>query len=155
MITAQQYFSNPTTGEEKPHTDEHEESFRDLSARRDALRADFYAAHPERVGPDIDPDTGTEISGKRNGSGDGGFRLKGNTTSAPGVFSSHEQARGVDDSDQDNALDDWLTTFDRENGRRNEMLEKHGLYREHPSATPTWCHLTTRAPKSGKRTFMP
>lgn len=155
MISLLQYFSNPTTGEEKQHTDEHEREAADVLARRQALRDDYHAANPGRASPDVDPDTGTEISGKRNGSGDGGFRLRGNHTSAPGVFSSHEEARAVDDSDQDNGLDDWLTLFDSEDGRHNAMLERHGLYREHPSATPTWCHLTTRPPKSGKRTFLP
>ena len=35
------------------------------------------------------------------------------------------------------------------------MLEFHGLYREHPDDTVNWCHLTDRAPKSGRRTFKP
>lgn len=153
MITIDQYFKNPTTKEMKPHTGEHESHAIELLERREALRAEYYA-ETGRQGPDIDPDTGTEISGKKNGSGDGGFRLAGSPTSE-GRLSSHEEARGVDDSDQDNAFDDWLTTYDRNDGRDNEKLEKHGLYREHPDATPTWCHLTTRAPKSGKRTFRP
>lgn len=153
MITSAQYFTNPTTKEVKPHTLEHEALAVDLLRRREALRAEYYAA-TGRAGPDVDPDTGTEISGKKNGSGDGGFRLKGSATSA-GRLSSHEEARGVDDSDQDNGLDDWLTTFDRNDGMHNEVLERHGLYREHPDDTPTWCHLTTRPPKSGKRTFRP
>jgi hypothetical protein len=29
------------------------------------------------------------------------------------------------------------------------------LYREDPGSTPGWVHLTTRAPKSGRRTFIP
>lgn len=146
MITQQQYFGA------KPHSEAHELAAADLLARRQALRQEYYA-ETGRL-PDIDPDTGTEISGKRNGSGDGGFRLKGSATSA-GRLSSHEEATGVDDSDQDNAFDDWLSYYDRDGGRHNEKLEKHGLYREHPAYTPTWCHLTTRAPKSGKRTFIP
>lgn len=153
MISLEQYFTNPSTGEVKPHGFEHEDNARELLRRRDALRADFYAAHPGRA-VDIDPDTGTEISGKKNGSGDGGFRLKGSATSA-GRKSSHEEACGVDDSDQDNAFDDWLTTFDEDDGHKNAMLEKHQLYREHPDATPTWAHLTTRPPASRRRTFRP
>lgn len=35
----------------------------------------------------------------------------------------------------------------------DDLLKKHGLYREHPKDTPTWVHLQTRAPKSGRRTF--
>jgi hypothetical protein len=152
MITKDQYFSNPNTGEVKAHTEEDEARAEDLLARRQALRDEFYAATGRT--PDIDPDTGTEISGKKNGTGSGGFRAKGDPTSA-GRKSSHEKALGIDDSDQDNAFDDWLTTFDRNDGFENAMLEKHGLYREHPDTTPTWCHLTPRRPGSGRRTFMP
>ena len=154
MITLRDYFEDPHTGLPKEHNEQHEEAARDLLARRDGLRAAYYAAHPDKVGPDIDQDTGTEISGKKHGAGDGGFRVKGSATSE-GRLTSHAEGRGVDDSDQDNGLDDWLTTFDRDDGRENMMLEKFGLYREHPAYTPTWCHLTTRAPHSGKRTFVP
>lgn len=35
-----------------------------------------------------------------------------------------------------------------------KLLAKHGLYREHPTQTPTWVHLQTVAPKSGRRTFL-
>ena len=152
MISLDQYFSNPTTGELKPHTQAHEEAALDVLLRREDLRQEYYAATGKTA--DIDPDTGTEISGKRNGSGDGGFRLRGSATSA-GRKSSHEEARGVDDSDQDNGFDDWLTTFEREDGKYNAMLEKYDLYREHPDSTPTWSHLTSRSPGSGKRTFWP
>lgn len=146
MITLQQYFQT------KPHTVDHSRSAEDLLKRRQALREDYYAAHPG-VAVDIDPDTGTEISGANGGSGDGGFRLRGSTTGVGN--SSHLDALGVDDSDQKNHFDDWLSTFDKDDGRHNAMLEKHGLYREHPGYTLTWSHLTTRAPKSGKRTFIP
>lgn len=145
-ITVEQYFA-------KPHTPEQRAAAHDLIRRRNALRAEYYSATGRR-GPDIDPDTGTEISGKANGSGDGGFRVRGSATSG-GRRSSHEEGRGIDDSDQHNDFDDWLTIFDREDGLHNAMLEKYGLYREHPSSTPTWCHLTTRPPASGKRTFYP
>jgi hypothetical protein len=154
MITREQYFMDPRTGQEKAHSQADEMRFADLIHRRNGLRAEFQF-YTGRSESDIDPDTGTEISGKKNGSGDGGFRLKGNTTSAPGVVSSHEEGAGVDDSDQDDGFDHWLSLFDRDDGLHNEMLEKYGLYREHPDATPTWCHLTTRRPKSGKRTFRP
>ena len=36
-----------------------------------------------------------------------------------------------------------------------EVLEKYGLYMESLEATPTWVHLTDRAPPSGHRVFMP
>jgi hypothetical protein len=143
-ITLEQYFA-------KPHTAEQRAAALDLLRRRAALRAEYYAA-TGRTGPDIDPDTGNEISGSRGGNGDGGFRVP---TSDGAKNSAHKEARAVDDYDPKNDFDDWLTLFDKEDGRYNEKLEKNGLYREHPSTTPTWCHLTTRAPASGKRTFYP
>lgn len=144
MITNAQYFGS------KPHTQAQEALAADLLERTNALW-DEYAAATGR-GPDIDPDTGTEISGSKNGSGDGGFRLPTATTGR--VLSSHKDARGVDHSDQDNGFDIWLSQFDDDQGG-NSKLEHYGLYREHPSTTPTWCHLTTRPPASGHRTFMP
>jgi len=156
MITREQYFGA------KPHTPEHEAAADDVLVRREALRQEYYAS--TGCGPDVDPDTGTEISGKKNGSGDGGFRLKGSATSIDPVtgrerLTSHAEAKAVDDSDQGDAFDKWLDQFEvpMPNGKPggNSKLEEYGLYREHPSATPTWCHLTTRPPGSGKRTFMP
>jgi hypothetical protein len=88
----------------------------------------------------INPRSGTRISGTLNG----GWRPKNCPIGAEN--SSHKDARGVDVYDPVDALDYWLT---------DEILTEHGLYREHPSETPSWCHLTDRAPKSGKRTFMP
>lgn len=149
MITSEQYFGV------KAHTPEHEAAFADLIDRRDRLRAEYYQATGRE--PNIDPDTGTEISGKKGGSGDGGFRLPTATTGA--TNSPHKDACAVDDSDQKDEFDAWLDQFEvpmpdgREGG--NTKLEEYGLYREHPSKTPTWCHLTTRAPGSKKRTFMP
>lgn len=150
MITLSQYFSNPTTGELKPHTEQHEDAARDLLERREALREDFRAATGRGIA--VCPNTGSEISGSRNGAGDGGFRVHNAATGSPG--SSHKEARGVDDYDPGDELDHWLDQFEDAHGG-NAKLDEHGLYREHPDATPGWCHLTTRAPRSGRRTFTP
>ena len=91
-----------------------------------------------------DPDTGTLISGSKGGSGDGGFRLPDSATGRP--LSAHKQARAVDVYDPKNDLDRWIT---------DRTLSVYGLYREHPDSTMGWCHLQTKAPKSGKRTFYP
>jgi hypothetical protein len=93
---------------------------------------------------EVDPDTGTNISGSRGGSGDGGFRLSTATTGRLG--SSHKEGQGVDIYDPDDHLDEWIT---------DEILEQSGLYREHPDHTRGWVHLQTRAPGSGRRTFLP
>jgi len=143
MITVFQYFA-------KPHTEAQKDSAVDLLSRVEALRQEFYK-DTER-GPEIDPDTRNEISGTRGGDGDGGFRTPRSTTGAPN--SSHRQAAGVDCYDPEDHFDSWLDRFERDDGG-NTMLQKHGLYREHPSATSSWVHLTTRPPGSGKRTFNP
>ena len=70
------------------------------------------------------------------------------------LHSSHKEARAVDVYDPSDRLDEWLDTFEHGDGD-NTRLEQHGLYREAPASTPTWCHLTTRAPHSGRRTFAP
>ena len=143
MLTTPQYFGH------KPHGEDHEKAALDLLGRRNALRAEWMKATGKEC--PIDPDTGTEISGSRGGNGDGGFRLATATTGKQ--FSSHKEAKGVDDFDSENEFDIWLDQFETDGG--NTKLEEYGLYREHPSATITWCHLTTRAPGSGKRTFYP
>lgn len=90
--------------------------------------------------PQINPATGTQVSGKT----DGGWRPQSCPTGAPN--SAHKQARAVDIFDPDNSLDSLIT---------DDVLEDFGLYREAPEATHGWCHLTDRAPASGRRTFNP
>lgn len=89
--------------------------------------------------PTVNPDTGNLISGQKNG----GFRPSDCPVGSP--KSSHKQGRGVDVADADNSLDAMV---------HDVMLAEHGLYREHPLDTAGgWCHLTDRAPGSGKRSF--
>ena len=52
----------------------------------------------------------------------------------------------VDIFDPKNEIDGAIT---------DQLLIAHELYREHPAATKGWCHLTTRAPHSGNRSFLP
>lgn len=144
MIQLTQYFGV------KPHTAEHEASARDLLERVEALVLEAESEGGFQRA--IDPDTGTEISGTRGGAGDGGFRLPTATTGRQN--SSHKAARGVDQYDPENRLDEWLDQFEHGDGD-NTQLEKHGLYREAPGATPGWCHLSTRPPRSRRRTFLP
>lgn len=89
--------------------------------------------------------TGSHVSG----TGNGGFRPKNCPVGAEN--SSHKEGKAVDvwdhcENGETNALDKWIT---------DEILKKYDLYREAPMATQGWCHLTTRAPASGKRTFNP
>lgn len=64
--------------------------------------------------------------------------------------SHHIVARAGDIYDPNGALDKWLMT---EAGQHT--LQELGLWMEHPSATPTWAHVQTMPPRSGKRVFYP
>jgi hypothetical protein len=139
MITLKQYFGA------KPHTKQHESNAKALLACVNSLCEYLGVSCP------IDPDTGTEISGSKGGAGDGGFRLPTATTGSK--LSSHKTAQGVDKYDPNEELDNAITNAPPINGMC--VLEYFGLYREHQSKTHGWCHLTTRAPGSGLREFMP
>jgi putative chitinase len=52
-------------------------------------------------------------------------------------------------------LTDKTGSLKKEIMEKLELLEKHDLYMEDSSATPTWCHLQTRKTKSGRRVFKP
>ncbi|CAB4180146.1 hypothetical protein UFOVP1040_32 [uncultured Caudovirales phage] len=153
MITNGDYFGS------KPHTEAQEDAAQELLDRVNALidEAESEGVHVRQNCPN----TGTEISGSKGGSGDGGFRLPTATTGA--ARSSHKvlpeeapEGAGVDVYDPANALDDWITSKNLDTaGTSNSVLEKHGLYREHPHDTPHWCHLTTRPVSTGVRTFNP
>ena len=143
MITVAQYFGA------KAHSAEQTQFAMDLLDRVNRLKVE--AAADGAFCQQIDPDTGTEISGVRGGAGDGGFRLPTATTGAG--RSSHKEAKGVDSYDPDNALDKWLDKFESAGGA-NSKLKEYGLVREHPSATIGWCHLSTR-PVGTKQTFYP
>lgn len=118
-------------------TDEIRENAETLLGRVDLLLDECVSMGWE---PHINPATGTYISGQDNG----GWRPQACPIGAPN--SSHKQGRGVDIADADNSLDNLID---------DAMLERHGLYRENPSVTKSWCHLSDRMPKSGRRTFFP
>lgn len=86
------------------------------------------------------PNTDSYISGTQYG----GFRPQSCPIGAP--KSSHKTGEGVDIFDRTNELDSWIT---------DDILQRHGLYRESPSHTKSWVHLQTRPTKSGNRTFIP
>ena len=144
MITSEQYFQG------KPHDAEDEITASDMLTRVNELIDEAERLLAFRRA--ICPNTGSEVSGSKGGAGDGGFRLATSTTGS--AKSSHKEAKAVDIYDPGGHLDDWLDDFEQPGGG-NTMLEEHGLYREHPNATEGWCHLTTRAPGSGRRTFNP
>ena len=136
FITLEQYFGD------KPYTTQEETNAVDLLNRVNGLAGEYQW----RTGCllKIDVDTGTFISGSKNGAGDGGFRLPDAETGRPN--SSHKEAKGVDVFDGDGEFSKWIT---------DELLEKYGLFREAPSYTPGWVHLQTRPVRSGNRTYRP
>lgn len=135
MITKEQYFNG------KQRTAEQEENAEVLLVRVRAFL--YHKATQGNYKYQIDPDTGTTISGSKGGTGGGGFRLP---DEAGAANSAHKQAQAVDVADAGDLLDNSIT---------DEELAQFGLYREHPDDTPNWCHLTTRRPRSKRRTFKP
>jgi hypothetical protein len=62
--------------------------------------------------------------------------------------SRHLTCQALDLRDPDGSLDAWCM-------RNLHALEVLGLWLEHPSATPGWCHVQTVPPRSGRRVFEP
>jgi hypothetical protein len=131
MITLDQYFRD------FKHTDAQRANASLLLNRVNLLISD---AAKYGVILKTNKNTGSMISGDTFG----GFRPKSCTIGAPG--SSHKEAMAVDVYDPQNALDGWLDDI---------KLLKYDLYREHPEYSNGWCHLSTKSPRSGRRTFLP
>ena len=89
---------------------------------------------------EMNPKTGTLVSGAVYG----GFRPQDCPEGSP--HSAHKEARAVDVYDPHGDLDRWVSDL---------ILAKYDLYREAPLSTGGWCHLSDRAPPSGRRTFQP
>ena len=136
MITLQDYFSD------KPHPNEYNLNALTLLYRVNNLIA-AYTTDTGKL-PEINPITGSQVSGSKGG--DGGFRLPTSTTGSS--KSAHKQGMAIDLVDHDQHLDKWLDA-------KPDALIKYDLYREASASTPNWCHLSTRKPLSGKRTFAP
>jgi hypothetical protein len=62
--------------------------------------------------------------------------------------SHHIDCRAVDVYDPDGDLRKWCV-------ENEKTLEAVGLWMEDPGCTPSWCHLQTEPPGSGKRVFLP
>ena len=62
--------------------------------------------------------------------------------------SKHMTGQAVDVGDPDGALDNYLFAH-------TELLQKHGLWMEHPLSTKGWCHLQCVPPRSGNLVFYP
>jgi hypothetical protein len=136
FITVAEYF-----GRYADHKDVTEAVRAEAEALLDRVnRLIEFLATKKMVRFQINPLTKSLISG----AGAGGFRPQGSSVGAPS--SSHKEGRGVDIYDPDGDIDDAID---------DAILEQFGLFREHPAATRSWCHITTRSPRSGKRSFYP
>ena len=62
--------------------------------------------------------------------------------------SRHMTGEAIDISDPEGDLDDWCV-------KHFDVLERIGLWLEHPASTKGWCHVQTTPPKSGNRVFYP
>lgn len=136
MITQKDYYKTV----EDLQTPENEKVSAVLLERVNALLDYLLKYHG--IPRKINPRTGSEISG--NGSGGGGARRKDSKEGR--ALSSHKEFKGIDITDPDNSKDAVIT---------DAMLLKFDLYRESPEYTKNWVHLTYRAPRSGKRSFIP
>lgn len=137
MITSQEYFAGYPDNAEI--TDAFRENAEVLLSRVNDL---LDEATSQGVLICVNPKTQTNVSGQH----DGGWRPKECPIGA--LNSAHKQAQAVDVYDPGNHLDDWLTTDPG-------ILVRFDLYREAPESTDGWCHLSSRAPHSGNRTFIP
>jgi len=62
--------------------------------------------------------------------------------------SRHMTGEAIDLGDPDGKLGDWAL-------ENPEILVSHGIWCEHPEATPTWLHCQIVPPRSGMRFFYP
>lgn len=68
--------------------------------------------------------------------------------------SLHMTGKALDRADPMHGLVGWLYDEWKRNGDKC-ILVRHGLWCEHPDATPTWVHFQTQPPGSGNRFFHP
>jgi len=135
MITIDQYF------QDKDRRDVHVLNARNLLGKVNTLlsKSDAYKYW-------IDPDTDTQISGAKGGSGDGGYRAYNSNTGAPS--SAHKSGLGIDIYDPERILAQWCVN-------NQDELDRNGLYCEDFRWTPGWCHFQSIPPKSGHRIYIP
>lgn len=78
-----------------------------------------------------------------------GFRTPEANEAANGAKKSlHMEGKAIDLEDQDGSLDDLFQN-------NLELMEKYGLYLENPDYTKLWSHIQNKAPRSGRRIFIP
>jgi hypothetical protein len=138
MITIDSYFGD------KKHQDGHVTNAHKLIGSVNSI---LYVAKCDEAYEDwIDSDTGTQISGSKNGNGDGGYRDEYSLTGA--AKSTHKFGQGIDIYDPDRTLAQWLI-------HNREKLAQFKLWTEDCRWTPGWVHFQCVPPKSNKRIYIP
>lgn len=128
MITLEDYFMGRDVEYAEELTDELRDNARETVERANALLA--------RAGLDRSVNSG--------------WRPAAVNATVPNAAkrSKHMQCLAIDLDDDDGALDAWCMAH-------LDVLKEIGLWLEHPSATPRWCHLQIVPPRSGNRVFYP
>jgi len=135
MITLEQY-----AGKWIEHADFNDACKKNAVILLDRVNQLIDSANRAGIELKDNPTTGSLVSGTQYG----GFRPQSCPEGAP--KSSHKTGQAIDIYDPQGKLDDWIN---------DAILTQFDLYRESPTYTKGWCHLSTRSPKSGKRTFIP
>ena len=126
MILSDEYFQDSIT------------NFDYTPSSEDYIRCADLLAKVNKLFPDCQLRSGHRTRAKTEALIAAGYRAA--------LGGQHEQSNAVDISDPDNKLDANLD---------DTLLADAELYREAPHATPSWVHLQTVPPGSGKRTFEP
>lgn len=137
MITEREFWKGRDKQYASELTPEIRANAKETLRRVNELLKLFYAANPASA-----QDRGCN-SGWRP-------RAVNAATHGAALLSNHMKAMACDVGDDDEALDRWLMTVEGQ-----AALTKIGLWMEHPSATPRWCHLQTVPPRSGRRVYYP
>lgn len=136
MITTAEFFMGRDRTYKSVLTDEIVNNALETVKRANLVLDAFYTANPKAHRRGVN-------SGWRPPAVNAGVR-------GAALKSKHMTGEAVDLGDDDGALDAWLMTPEGQ-----AVLAKVGLWMEHPSATPRWCHLQTKPPGSGRRVFYP
>lgn len=102
----------------------------------------YELAMADGVNLQVNPATYSRISG----SGNGGFRPRDTSVGSP--TSTHKDGQGIDTYDPRREFASWCLAH-------QDQLKIIGLYMEDPRWTPTWVHLQSVPPKSGKLVYVP
>lgn len=145
MITVKDYFTNVEGDRREKYRLSMSPTIETNASRTVRLVNDLLEeAAKHGITPPINPRTGSQVSS--------GWRPPVVNSGTPGaaVNSKHMTGLACDIYDPDGVLDDWLTTTEG-----LDVMERIGLWMEHPASTKGWSHIQIVPPGSGRRVFYP